>query len=165
MKLYFMLGLPTETDEDVWASRSLADKVVHVWRESAANKARGLRVTVSNFLLYTHSRIRLPVGGAGFSGEYMRRVLSPAGEYARQGSDLQLARRGNQPHRSRALTGGDGALRIGSRPSGEKAAVWSLVGGLSHPALARRSGKSGVEPFLLCRPREGRGRAPSLGTH
>jgi radical SAM family uncharacterized protein/radical SAM-linked protein len=47
IKLYFMLGLPTETDEDVIGIAELADRVVHCWRENAVNKARGLRVTVS----------------------------------------------------------------------------------------------------------------------
>lgn len=47
VKLYFMLGLPTETDEDVLGIAELADRVVHCWRENASNKARGLRVTVS----------------------------------------------------------------------------------------------------------------------
>jgi len=47
VKLYFMLGLPTETDEDILGIADLADKVVHCWRENATNKARGLHVTVS----------------------------------------------------------------------------------------------------------------------
>ena len=38
VKLYFMLGLPTETDEDVLGIAELAQKIVHVWRENAANK-------------------------------------------------------------------------------------------------------------------------------
>lgn len=47
IKLYFMLGLPTETDEDVTAIAGLAGKVLHTWREYAPNKARGVRITVS----------------------------------------------------------------------------------------------------------------------
>ena len=47
VKLYFMLGLPTETDEDVLGIADVAARVVHCWRENAANKARGVRVTVS----------------------------------------------------------------------------------------------------------------------
>jgi len=47
VKLYFMLGLPTETDEDVLGIADLAAKVLRVWRENAANKARGVRITVS----------------------------------------------------------------------------------------------------------------------
>ena len=47
IKLYFMLGLPTETDEDVEAIADLAGKVLHTWREYAPNKARGVRITVS----------------------------------------------------------------------------------------------------------------------
>ena len=47
VKLYFMLGLPTETDEDVEGIADVAAHVMHAWRESAANKARGVRITVS----------------------------------------------------------------------------------------------------------------------
>lgn len=47
VKLYFMLGLPTETDEDVLGIAEIAKHAVHTWRESAANKNRGLRLTVS----------------------------------------------------------------------------------------------------------------------
>ena len=47
VKLYFMLGLPTETDEDVLGIADLAARVMHAWRESAANKQRGVRITVS----------------------------------------------------------------------------------------------------------------------
>ena len=47
VKLYFMLGLPTETDEDVLGSADIAAHVMHAWRESALNKTRGVRITVS----------------------------------------------------------------------------------------------------------------------
>ncbi len=47
VKLYFMLGLPTETDEDVLGIADLAARVMHVWRESSTNKNRGVRITVS----------------------------------------------------------------------------------------------------------------------
>lgn len=47
VKLYFMLGLPTETDEDVLGIADLANKVLWTWKEHATNKARGVRITVS----------------------------------------------------------------------------------------------------------------------
>ncbi|MCI8302168.1 MAG: TIGR03960 family B12-binding radical SAM protein [Oscillospiraceae bacterium] len=47
VKLYFMLGLPTETDEDVLGIAEMANRAVHTWREYASNKNRGLRITVS----------------------------------------------------------------------------------------------------------------------
>ena len=47
VKLYFMLGLPTETDEDVQGIAELVYKVIKTWRENAVNKKRGLRVHVS----------------------------------------------------------------------------------------------------------------------
>ena len=47
VKLYFMLGLPTETDEDVLGIAELANQVLHTWRMHATNKAHGVRITVS----------------------------------------------------------------------------------------------------------------------
>lgn len=47
VKLYFMLGLPTETDEDVVGIADLAQKVYMTWKQYATNRARGIRITVS----------------------------------------------------------------------------------------------------------------------
>ncbi len=47
VKLYFMLGLPTETDEDVLGIAELVYKVVQAWKENAVNRKRGLRVHVA----------------------------------------------------------------------------------------------------------------------
>ncbi len=47
VKLYFMLGLPTETDEDVLGIAELVYKIINVWKETASNKKRGLRVHVA----------------------------------------------------------------------------------------------------------------------
>ena len=47
VKLYFMLGLPTETDEDVAGIAELVFKVIKTWKKYAVNKKRGLRVHVS----------------------------------------------------------------------------------------------------------------------
>ena len=47
VKLYFMLGLPTETDEDVLGIAELVYKVIETWKAHAANKKRGLRVHVA----------------------------------------------------------------------------------------------------------------------
>ena len=47
VKLYFMLGLPTETDEDVLGIADLVYKIIKTWKECAVNKKRGLRVHVA----------------------------------------------------------------------------------------------------------------------
>jgi len=47
VKLYFMLGLPTETDEDVLGIAELVYKIIQAWKENAPNKKRGLRVHVA----------------------------------------------------------------------------------------------------------------------
>ena len=74
VKLYFMLGLPTETDEDVLGIADVAAHVMHAWRESASNKNRGVRITVSTswFVPKTHTAFQwepqIPIE------EYERRV-------------------------------------------------------------------------------------------
>ena len=74
VKLYFMLGLPTETDEDVLGIADLARKVYFTWKEYASNKARGVRITVSTswFVPKPHTAFQwdaqIPVE------EYQRRV-------------------------------------------------------------------------------------------
>ena len=47
VKLYFMLGLPTETDEDVLGIAELVYKIILKWKECATNKKRGLRIHVA----------------------------------------------------------------------------------------------------------------------
>ena len=57
VKLYFMLGLPTETDEDIVAIADLATKVLVTWKRYAKVKNRGVRITVSTscFVPQPHS--------------------------------------------------------------------------------------------------------------
>ena len=47
VKLYFMLGLPTETDEDVLAIADLVYKIILKWKEFGTAKKRGLRIHVA----------------------------------------------------------------------------------------------------------------------
>ena len=42
-----MLGLPTETDEDVLGIAELAEKVYKAWKECTPNPKRGVTITVS----------------------------------------------------------------------------------------------------------------------
>ena len=47
VKLYFMLGLPTETDEDVKGIAELVHKIILCWKENATMRKKGLRVHVA----------------------------------------------------------------------------------------------------------------------
>ena len=47
VKLYFMLGLPTETDEDVAEIAELVNKIVYCWRQNASNKKRRLSINLA----------------------------------------------------------------------------------------------------------------------
>lgn len=47
VKLYFMLGLPTETDEDVAGIAELVKKIEQTWWENSPNRKHGLRIHVS----------------------------------------------------------------------------------------------------------------------
>ena len=57
VKLYYMLGLPTETDEDIVGIAQMADDILHCWRTNAKNKNRGVRITISTscFIPKPHS--------------------------------------------------------------------------------------------------------------
>ena len=48
IKLYFMLGLPTETDEDVLAINDLAMQVLALFKPFASNRGKGVHITVSS---------------------------------------------------------------------------------------------------------------------
>ncbi|SMC39600.1 radical SAM family uncharacterized protein [Papillibacter cinnamivorans DSM 12816] len=50
VKLYFMLGLPTETDEDVLGIADLAFKVLKTFYDASPVRNRGVRITVSTAL-------------------------------------------------------------------------------------------------------------------
>lgn len=54
IKLYFMIGQPTETDEDVIAIAKLAKRVVEIGRRYHGNKAK-VRVGVSTFVPKPHT--------------------------------------------------------------------------------------------------------------
>jgi len=47
VKLYFMLGLPTETDEDVKGIAELVHKIILCWKENATQRKKGLRIHVA----------------------------------------------------------------------------------------------------------------------
>ncbi|MCL2819844.1 MAG: TIGR03960 family B12-binding radical SAM protein [Oscillospiraceae bacterium] len=74
VKLYFMLGLPTETDEDIIAIAELSHAVLHTWKENTNNRKRGVRITVSTscFIPKPHTPFertaQIPIN------EYLRRV-------------------------------------------------------------------------------------------
>ncbi len=74
VKLYYMLGLPTETDEDIVGIAKMADQVLHCWRLYAKNKNRGVKITISTscFIPKPHSPFQWE---AQISiEEYLRRV-------------------------------------------------------------------------------------------
>lgn len=74
VKLYFMLGLPTETDEDVLGIAELTKKVLRVWRECAPDKRRGCRITVSTACFVPKPHTAFQWEGQVTREEYLRRV-------------------------------------------------------------------------------------------
>jgi len=73
VKLYFMIGLPTETDEDIIAIANLSHAVLQAWRDNTTNKKRGVRITVSTscFIPKPHT-------------PFQREAQIPASEYLRR---------------------------------------------------------------------------------
>ena len=74
IKLYFMLGLPTETDEDVLGIAQIANDVLHCWRESASNKNRGVRITISTSCFVPKPHTPFQWAAQVSREEYLRRV-------------------------------------------------------------------------------------------
>lgn len=74
VKLYFMLGLPTETDEDVKAIAALADQVVYTWKKYASNKNRGVKITVSTSFFIPKSLTPFQWEAQDAMSEYRRKV-------------------------------------------------------------------------------------------
>ncbi len=46
VKLYFMMGLPTETEEDLAGIAAIVRNVIRTFRQTASNKARGVKINV-----------------------------------------------------------------------------------------------------------------------
>ena len=74
VKLYFMLGLPTETDEDVLGIADLAEKVYHAWKETTPNLKRGVSITVSTACFVPKPHTAFQWEGQVDMDEYRRRV-------------------------------------------------------------------------------------------
>lgn len=74
VKLYFMLGLPTETDEDVLGIADLTEKVYTAWRESTPDPKRGVRITVSTACFVPKPHTAFQWEGQVTMEEYQRRV-------------------------------------------------------------------------------------------
>lgn len=74
VKLYYMLGLPTETDEDIMGIAEMANQVLHCWRQNAKNKNRGVKITISTscFIPKPHSPFQWEEQIS--KEEYLRRV-------------------------------------------------------------------------------------------
>ena len=74
IKLYYMLGLPTETDEDIVGIADMAGRILHCWRENAKNKNRGVKITISTscFIPKPHSPFQWEAQIT--KEEYLRRV-------------------------------------------------------------------------------------------
>ncbi len=47
LKLYFMIGLPTETSEDLDGIAELCKRIAYLWRTTTENRGRGVRITAS----------------------------------------------------------------------------------------------------------------------
>ena len=74
VKLYYMLGLPTETDEDIVGIAEMANQVLHCWRTYAKNKNRGVKITISTSLFIPKPHSPFQWEAMISLEEYLRRV-------------------------------------------------------------------------------------------
>ncbi len=75
VKLYFMLGLPTETDEDVLGIAELVYKIIKAWQANASNKKRGLRVHVATAFFVPKPHTPFQWEQQITQAEYLRRCM------------------------------------------------------------------------------------------
>ncbi len=75
VKLYFMLGLPTETDEDVLGIAELVYKIIKAWQANAVNKKRGLRVHVATAFFVPKPHTPFQWEQQITQAEYLRRCM------------------------------------------------------------------------------------------
>ena len=158
VKLYFMLGLPTETDEDVLGIAELADRgAALLARARDATRAAGVRITVSTSCFVPKPHTPVPVGAAG----HARRSICAACTLLRE-----------QYAGARAVTYNwhDAGHRASSRPCSRAATgasahvieeVWRQGGMLeswsedyfSFDRWMAAMEECGVDPHVLCQPR------------
>ena len=74
VKLYFMLGLPTETDEDVLGIAELVDKIIFTWRQNATNRKRGLSINLATAYFVPKPFTPFQWEAQITPAEYLRRV-------------------------------------------------------------------------------------------
>jgi len=74
IKLYFMLGLPTETDEDVMAIAGITQAILNLSRKCANNKNRGARITISTSCFVPKPHTPFQWERQITMAEYLRRV-------------------------------------------------------------------------------------------
>lgn len=155
IKLYFMLGLPTETDEDVLAIAELAFKMVRLWKESATMRNGGVRITLSTSCFIPKPMTPFQWEAQVTAEEYERRVKllreamrSKAITYNWHDADTSVI--------EAVLARGD--RRLGSvieevQKTGGRLESWSEY--FSYERWIKAFEKFGIDPdFYACRERE-----------
>ena len=106
VKLYFMCGLPTETDEDVLAIADLAKKVIATGREVSGRNDIRCTVSIGGFVPKPHTPV--PVGVAARPRDHRHAAAEaarrgPRRQALRPRDRLPLPRRPPRHHRGTAL--------------------------------------------------------------
>ena len=106
VKLYFMCGLPTETDADVLAIAQLARRVIAAGREATGRRDIRCTVSIGGFVPKPHTPFQWAaqcppeVVDARLQGARRRAARGPR---LRQGDRVPLSRRAARPHRGPAF--------------------------------------------------------------
>jgi len=97
VKLYFMLGLPTETDDDVLGIAELVWKIIRTWKETATQKKRGLSINLATAFFVPKPFTPFQWEAQISPEEFIRRVhllqsalKSKSVDYRYHGSDLSF---------------------------------------------------------------------------
>ena len=170
VKLYFMCGLPTETDDDVLQIARLAHEVIQAGRDATGSRDIRCTVSIGGFVPKPHTPFQwAPMATPETIDRRLR--AAQAGDQrrpvARQGDRLPVPRRPAVPDRGPAGPGRPPGRRGHPAGLGAGPALRRLVGALLVPALGRRRGGGAAGPRrgsgLVHHPGARRARGPALG--
>jgi hypothetical protein len=166
MKLYFMMGLPTETDDDIVAINETADRVLEIGR-SVVGRGPKSGVSVSVSVAVFVPKAYTPFQWCGqLDLEEVHSTAAAAVEHlpGPRHQDL-VPRRGGLAHRGRALEGGAPRLRPHPRGVAARLPLRRVDGPVLVRALDGRGGRGGHGPGGDRLRRHAARRAPAVGAH
>ena len=154
VKMYFMVGQPTETHEDIEGIVTLAKRVREIGRKHHGGRAR-VRVSTSNFIPKAHTPFQWAVAGAAGRAAPAPPVPARRAEEGRR--RVHVGGPGAQPARG-------GALARRPAPRRRRSSARGSAARASTPGTSTTTGRAGSSAMRGDRPRPGVLRVPRART-